>query len=416
MRILLADDSRAMRAMFRTVLENLGHAPGDILEAPDGPATQAVFRQADAPIDLAVVDWDLPGLLGPDFMAKLKNAGLVGRTSVLFCVSRAQRAQATQVSRIGPCEAIERPFTEEAFAAKIRAMGVSVESRLKSSSRRLPAVVPGATPPPAPRPAAPAPASSGLPFLMELESAIIDDLLKLATPARHDAGVTVLRAGQVCGSLNLVTHGEVEILSGPAGGPVRIARDGDPYGELSFMTGQPSAETARTRTVVRTASLSKAQLAELLKRQPAMSKHLTALMDRHKKVMVARATTLEHSDFKGTFDTFPFTDVMQMLISTRKTGVLGMKGDQGHGAIYLENGEAVHAWAEDLNLKGEDAFYAMAGWKTAKFAFTSIRRTEPRTLHQPTITLLMKAMKRHEEAAPAPAAPQDADMDALFGK
>jgi CRP-like cAMP-binding protein/FixJ family two-component response regulator len=409
MRILLADDSRAMRAMFRGVLEKLGHAPSSILEAPDGTATRTHFRQTDAPIDLAVVDWDLPGMYGPDFMQNVHDAGLSGKISVLFCVNRAQRAQLPQVARLGPCDAIERPFTEEAFEAKVKALGGIAESRLKASSRRMPAVS-AATPPSTPVP-------SGLPFLMELPSAIIDDLLKLATPARHDAGVVVLRAGQVCGSLNLVTHGEVEILAGPAGGPIRVARDGDPYGELSFMTAQPSAETARTKSIVRTASLSKAQLAELLKRQPAMSKHLSALMDRHKKVMVARATTLEHSDFKGTFDTLPFTDVMQMLISTRKTGVLGLRGDQGGGAVYLENGEAIHAWADDLGLKGEEAFYALSGWRTAKFAFTSIRRTEPRTLHLPTITLLMKAMKRHEETpAPSPKASQDADMDALFGK
>jgi hypothetical protein len=101
-------------------------------------------------------------------------------------------------------------------------------------------------------------------------------------------------------------------------------------------------------------------------------------------------------------DTMSFADLVQLLGSTRKTGVLGFRDGARSGAIYLEKGEAVHAWTDDL--KGEDAFYALAGWKMARFAFTSIQRTEPRTLRIATMTLLMEAMRRLDsrEAAPSP--------------
>ena len=110
----------------------------------------------------------------------------------------------------------------------------------------------------------------------------------------------------------------------------------------------------RALTNIQTVSLSKAKLADLLRVRPELAAHLSALVNRHKKAIKARATTLEHADFKGTFDTFPFADVMQMLMSTRKTGVLGLRRDADGGAIYLENGEAVHAWTDTL--KGEAAF------------------------------------------------------------
>ncbi|HLY73390.1 MAG TPA: DUF4388 domain-containing protein, partial [Planctomycetota bacterium] len=59
------------------------------------------------------------------------------------------------------------------------------------------------------------------------------------------------------------------------------------------------------------------------------------------------------------------------------------------------DGEAVHAWTETL--QGEDAFFEIAGWSTARFAFRSIQRQEPRTLKVATMTLLLEAMRRQDE-------------------
>ena len=101
------------------------------------------------------------------------------------------------------------------------------------------------------------------------------------------------------------------------------------------------------------------------------------------------------SDFKGTFDTMPFANVLQILNVGRKSGVLGIRMDEHSGGIYLDNGEAVHAWTESAT--GELAFYTLSGWTKAKFAFSSIRREEQRTLGKPTLTLLLEAMRRQEE-------------------
>src|SRR5205814_3015294 len=118
---------------------------------------------------------------------------------------------------------------------------------------------------------------------------------------------------------------------------------------------------------------------------------------RHQEALRERATTMTQSDFKGTFATMPFANVLQILNIGRKTGVLGVRHNERSGGIYLDNGEAVHAWTDDL--EGEAAFYSLSGWMKAKFAFNSRRREERRTLTQPTITLLMEAMRR-QEASP----------------
>jgi CRP-like cAMP-binding protein len=205
-------------------------------------------------------------------------------------------------------------------------------------------------------------------------------------------------------------RGEVELSS--AGRTIRVIKEGDLFGEFSFMMSEPSGYTATARTLVHTASLSKARIADVLRKHPSFHNQISSVMSRHKDVMTARATTIVQSDFKGTFDTMPFANVLQVLSIGRKTGVLGIRQEELSGGIYLDNGEAIHAWTDDS--EGEEAFYALSGWVEGKFAFNSMRREERRTLTKATITLLMEAMRRIEENGPPAAASEDAGLESLF--
>jgi two-component system chemotaxis response regulator CheY len=388
-----------MRTMFRTVLEKLGHAGRDIVEAKEG---REVLRALQSPVDLVIFDWDLPGMDGLGLMSQLKQQGRSENVSVLLSVNRQQRALLSQAARLGPCDAIDRPFSEEKCEAKLRSMGKAIEGKRADSSLRL-----------GPVPPLPAPmleADSGLPFLVRLPSAVTGDLLKLADERRYEAGAVLLKSGQVCNALHIVVRGQVELWSG--GRVARVVGEGDPFGELSYMMSEPATYTAQAKTAVQTASLSRARISQLLGKHPALDQHFSSLMARHKEAMSARATTIVQSDFKGTFDTMPFANVIQILNVGRKSGVLGIRQGELSGGIYLDQGEAVHAWTEDS--KGEAAFYAMSGWGKAKFAFNSIRREAERTLSKPTLTLLLAAMRQFEDATPSPAASPDASLDELF--
>jgi CRP-like cAMP-binding protein len=385
-----------MRTLYRSVLERMGHAGKDILEAKEGQEVLRALQNPFSPVDLVVFDWDLPGLDGLALLRQLQALGM--SISVLLSVNRSQRALLSQAAKLGPCDFIDRPFTEEVFERKLKSMVSVGAHKVAESSRRVRAVAA-----PAPAPAEP---EAGIPFLILLPSAAIDDLLKLADEGRHPAGAVLLKVGQVCDALYIVTRGQVDLLSG--GKVVRTVGEGDPFGEFSFMMSEPSPHTAQAKTEVLTASLSKSRIADLLRKHPGLDGQLSALMSRHKSVMTARATTIVQSDFKGTFDTMPFANVLQILNVGRKSGVLGIRQDELSGGIYLEQGEAVHAWTEDE--KGEKAFYALSSWTKGKFAFNSMSREEERTLRKPTMTLLMEAMRRLEESAPA----QDVGLDQLF--
>ena len=382
MKILLSSASATARKILRGILEKSGHAAADILEVTNRKTTVAALTSAG--VDLAVVDWDLPNLDVAGFVRELRDSAKPGKPSVLFCVKPADRAAASEVAALGPYDWIARPFTDESFRKKIRALRKTTEKpKAKTSTRRLRAIASGKD------------AEFSLPFLLQLPSSLIDQLLKRAVRSRHAPGTVLLEPGDIVEYLHIVTRGEVEILEGSAGIGTRVSGEGDPFGELSFMTAQPSPETVRAHTEIDVASVSKAELTDVLRRNPRMADYLSSLLSRHSKTMKTRATTLSHADFKGTLDATPFADLIQLLGSTRKTGVLGFRDKDRAGAIYMEDGEAVHAWTDDL--KGEDAFFEIAGWKAARFAFRSIRRQEPKSLKTATMTLLLEAMRRLEE-------------------
>jgi CRP-like cAMP-binding protein len=393
MKVLLASSSSAARRILRGLLERAGIARADVVEAEDGKAICAAFKVPVGAPAFGVVDWDIPELDAAAF-ARYLRASFGGKVSILFCIKSSDRDAVSEISGLGPFDWIERPFADQAFLEKVRVFRQAADrAKTDESATHLRAIASGKD------------TELALPFLLQVPSNLIDDLLKKAVRSRHAPGTILLRPDDVPEALHLVTRGQVEILEGSAGIRSRVSGEGDPYGEIAFMTARPAGETVRAISEVVVASVSKADLSDLLRRHPRMADYLSSLLSRHSKTMTARATTLSHADFKGTLDVTPFADLIQLLGSTRKTGVLGFRDGSRSGAIYLEEGEAVHAWTETL--QGEEAFFEVAGWRAARFAFRSIRRQEPRTLKTTTMILLLEAMRRLEahtrrDATPSP--------------
>src|SRR6185295_10818768 len=90
-----------------------------------------------------------------------------------------------------------------------------------------------------------------------------------------------------------------------------------------------------------------------------------------------------------------FADVLQLLQVGRKTGTIELEMSGRKGEIGIESGEVRQARAGTIT--GEEAFYQLAGWRNASFAFvTSPLRGTP-NITSPTMPLLMEAMRRVDE-------------------
>jgi two-component system chemotaxis response regulator CheY len=385
MRVLIADDSRVMRKIFRGALEAMKIPEHDVLEAADGAEAVRVLAETRPEFDLVIADWDLAGMDGIAFHRHLRGSHM--ETPILYCIGRDQRIPS--MNQLRGAEFIERPFRDEVFQEVVRRLGADVKAkRTQAGSDVLRSVVSAA--------------EVELPFLIRLPTRMIEEFLKLSVRERHPAGKELFAHDDIVDFLHVLTSGQVELVEAN-GKVVQTCMDGDCFGEFSFMLNQPSRVGARAKTPIEVASLSRSALGELVRRHPSMADYLSTLMARRWKKTGTTRITRGENELMGSLQSMPFADVVQLLHVTQKTGVLGLREGDESGGMYFQGGEVTHAWVGEL--KGEEAFYKMSAWTKARFGFNSVPRKEPQTVEQPTMTLLMEAMRRLDEAAGKTAPP-----------
>jgi HD-GYP domain-containing protein (c-di-GMP phosphodiesterase class II) len=98
----------------------------------------------------------------------------------------------------------------------------------------------------------------------------------------------------------------------------------------------------------------------------------------------------------GELEDFGLADIVQILKIGLKTAKVELRRMDSHGAIYLDDGNIVGA--EVGELRGEDAFYELMGWRHGGFNIYYGVHPDRRTIRSETMYLLLEATKRLDEA------------------
>jgi two-component system chemotaxis response regulator CheY len=111
MRILVVDDSRAMRMIVVRTLRQAGFGGHDVVQAEDG--RQAFGLAGGGGFDLILADWNMPVMNGIELLGALRGAG--SGTPFCFVTSEGSDAMRRQADAAGAIGLIAKPFTAEAF-------------------------------------------------------------------------------------------------------------------------------------------------------------------------------------------------------------------------------------------------------------------------------------------------------------
>jgi two-component system chemotaxis response regulator CheY len=119
MRALIVDDSRFVRGLLRSLLEEKGI---ECEEAADG---QAGFERLNAglPFDLALVDWNMPVMDGLEMLRQLRASGFDG-VKVMMVTTEAENEFIERALDAGADEYLMKPFDEEALTEKLAMLGL----------------------------------------------------------------------------------------------------------------------------------------------------------------------------------------------------------------------------------------------------------------------------------------------------
>ena len=103
----------------------------------------------------------------------------------------------------------------------------------------------------------------------------------------------------------------------------------------------------------------------------------------------------QREGFSGTLRQVGLTDVIQIECLRRNSCILEVHNPKTNGAIYIENGEIVHAIG--VGLEGEKALYRLLSMQNGEFRLQPFKSSDKRTIHCSWENLLMEAARFQDE-------------------
>ncbi|HEX4894589.1 MAG TPA: response regulator [Hyphomicrobiaceae bacterium] len=115
---LVVDDSDIIRTVARRILEKLRM---EVSEAVDGQ--QALERCSSRMPDAILLDWDMPGMSGIDFLVRLSS--LQGkRPFVIYCTTENDPTNISLAFAAGADDYLLKPYDTRDISAKLGSAGL----------------------------------------------------------------------------------------------------------------------------------------------------------------------------------------------------------------------------------------------------------------------------------------------------
>lgn len=117
MKVLIADDSATSRIMLRSALSRWGY---EVVMAENGAEAWKILAEADAP-PMAILDWVMPEMTGPDVCRKVRETRREPYTYILLLTSKNTKDETVEGLEAGADDYIVKPFDQHELQVRLRA-------------------------------------------------------------------------------------------------------------------------------------------------------------------------------------------------------------------------------------------------------------------------------------------------------
>ena len=128
---LFFDDDPDLLNVVSAMLRSAGFHTAGV-----GSAEEAFDALRDAPMDLVVLDWNLPGMSGIDFCQRLRKEDRFARLPILFLTAHSSTADVVTAFKAGADDFVSKPFRGPELAARV--LSLVRRSQLPPPSARRP--------------------------------------------------------------------------------------------------------------------------------------------------------------------------------------------------------------------------------------------------------------------------------------
>ena len=122
MRVLVIDDSRAMRSILTGILKDLE------FEVEQASSAEEAFDMlhVDSDFDLALVDWNLPAMNGLDLVKQIRTRTELAGLRLMMVTTETELARVREALEAGADEYIMKPFDKEMLLEKLQLLGIGI--------------------------------------------------------------------------------------------------------------------------------------------------------------------------------------------------------------------------------------------------------------------------------------------------
>jgi diguanylate cyclase (GGDEF)-like protein len=117
MKVLIADDSATSRAMLRSALTRWGY---DVVMAENGKEALDILAKDDPP-PMAVLDWVMPELTGPEVCRRVRETLREPYTYILLLTSKNTKGETAEGLEAGADDYVVKPFDQLELQFRLRA-------------------------------------------------------------------------------------------------------------------------------------------------------------------------------------------------------------------------------------------------------------------------------------------------------
>jgi len=114
-KILIVEDDKQLSSLLVDWLTGEGHVPDPVYKGTDGLERLQFYKY-----DVVVLDWELPGLSGPEVCKQFRNSG--GQTPVIMLTGKKEIEEKETGLDAGADDYLTKPFHMKELSARLRAL------------------------------------------------------------------------------------------------------------------------------------------------------------------------------------------------------------------------------------------------------------------------------------------------------
>ncbi|TYT73586.1 cyclic nucleotide-binding domain-containing protein [Desulfobotulus mexicanus] len=211
---------------------------------------------------------------------------------------------------------------------------------------------------------------AGYPMFQSLNSQELHSILTRLKSRNCQKNEILMHKGEAGKNLYILVSGRVAVLDANEK-VLDTMSGGDVFGEMSLISGEPVNATIKTMEKTEILFLEGKEFIRILGTYPALQMHFAQLLSqrlarRLQKADLARTDTLA-SQLSGTLESTQIPEILQMLKTGEKTGMLVFAFTGGKAAISMIKGEMVAARYGEHS--GKEAFYQIIKEKKGRFSY-----------------------------------------------